>query len=106
MKRNKVYKKYTNKNDLKKALMKSQVELSNEEVDALVDSFIESMVKFFKKKEKFKLPKIGEFSIIRRKEVMRRNVTTGEPVLVPERNAIKFKSYANIKRKINEEGRF
>lgn len=106
MKKDKVYKKYTNKNDIKEALRKTQVELSDEEVDALVDSFIESMVKLFKNKEEFELPKIGKFSIIRRKEVMRRNVVTGEPVLVPERNAIKFKSNVIIRKIINEEGRF
>lgn len=68
----------------------------------IVNLLIESMVENLKTHKCLVIPNIGKLTIIQTKERVCRNPITGEKIIVPSKNKIKFSASSFIKNEINK----
>ena len=86
-----------NKNDISKRVYEIHGGLSYAEAQKIVDFILETIKKRLVRGEKVLLTGFGCFTVMRRKEKKGVNPQTGEPVLIPGRNSIKFKLSKHLK---------
>ncbi len=53
--------------------------------------------------ETIEISTLGKFEVKKRKARQGRNPMTGDKMLIPESNAVRFKTSASLKRRINEK---
>jgi nucleoid DNA-binding protein len=80
-----------NKNDISKKVYETHGGLSYADSQKLVDLVLEIIKKRLARGEKVLITGFGCFSVIRRKNKKGVNPQTGEPIVIPGRNAVKFK---------------
>ena len=86
-----------------KKLKKNNPNLSNTELDKVINIFCNSIKVALKKKKKVELRGFGTFFSKKIKEKhSARNPRTGELIYVPEKNKIRFKVSKNLNKNINE----
>jgi nucleoid DNA-binding protein len=86
-----------NKNDISKRVYETHGGLSYAEAQKIVDFILETIKKRLVSGDKVLLSGFGCFTVMRRKEKKGVNPQTGEPVLIPGRNSIKFKLSKHLK---------
>ena len=86
-----------NKNDISKKVYETHGGLSYAESQKIVDLIIETIKLRLVRGEKVLITGFGCFSVMKRKDKKGVNPQTGEPVLIPGRNAIKFKPSKYLK---------
>ena len=80
-----------NKNDISKKVYETHGGLSYADSQKIVDLMLEIIKKRLVGGEKVLITGFGCFSVMRRKDKKGVNPQTGEPIIIPGRNAIKFK---------------
>jgi nucleoid DNA-binding protein len=80
-----------NKNDISKKVYESHGGLSYADSQKTVDMILEIIKGRLAKGEKVLISGFGCFSVVRRKDKKGVNPQTGEPIMIPGRNAVKFK---------------
>jgi nucleoid DNA-binding protein len=86
-----------NKNDISKKVYETHGGLSYADSQKIVDLIIESIKGRLARGEKVLISGFGCFSVMRRKDKKGVNPQTGEPVIIPGRNAVKFKPSKYLK---------
>jgi nucleoid DNA-binding protein len=86
-----------NKNDISKKVYETHGGLSYADSQKLVDLIIEKIKGRLARGEKVLISGFGCFSVMRRKDKKGVNPQTGEPVIIPGRNAVKFKPSKYLK---------
>lgn len=86
-----------NKNDISKRVYETHGGLSYAEAQKIVDFILETIKKRLVSGDKVLLSGFGCFTVMRRREKKGVNPQTGEPVLIPGRNSIKFKLSKHLK---------
>jgi nucleoid DNA-binding protein len=86
-----------NKNDISKSIYEAHGGLSYAEAQKIVDFILETIKKRLVRGEKVMISGFGCFTVVRRKDKKGVNPQTGEPVIIPGRNAVKFKLSKNLK---------
>ena len=86
-----------NKNDISKRVYEAHGGISYAESQKIVDLIIDIIKKRLSRGEKVLLSGFGCFTVMRRKEKKGVNPQTGEPVVIPGRNSIKFKPSKYLK---------
>ena len=86
-----------NKNDISKKVYETHGGLSYADSQKIVDLIIEKIKGRLAKGEKVLISGFGCFSVMRRKDKKGVNPQTGEPVIIPGRNAVKFKPSKYLK---------
>jgi nucleoid DNA-binding protein len=86
-----------NKNDISKKVHEAHGGLSYVEAQKIVDLILETVKERLSKGEKVLISGFGCFSIMKRKEKMGVNPQTGDPVIIPGRNSVKFKPSKYLK---------
>lgn len=59
----------------------------------VIDSFVEEIVE----NGNLRIAKLGTFSVVERKEKKGRNPATGEPLIIPAKNVVKFKPWKTLR---------
>jgi DNA-binding protein HU-beta len=80
-----------NKNDISKKVYEIHGGLSYADCQKLVDLMLELIKGRLAKGEKVLISGFGCFSVMRRKDKKGVNPKTGEPIIIPGRNAVKFR---------------
>jgi DNA-binding protein HU-beta len=80
-----------NKNDISKKVYETHGGLSYADAQKIVDLMLEIIKKQLVDGEKVLISGFGCFSVVRRKDKKGVNPQTGEPIIIPGRNAVKFK---------------
>jgi DNA-binding protein HU-beta len=65
-------------------------EMSRKQVDEIINSLVDTVVKSVKKGENVKIPGLGIFRLRKMKARMGRNPQTGEPIKIPARKKVGF----------------
>ncbi len=86
-----------NKNDISKKVYETHGGLSYADSQKIVDLIIETIKGRLARGEKVLISGFGCFSVMKRKDKKGVNPQTGEPVLIPGRNAVKFKPSKYLK---------
>jgi nucleoid DNA-binding protein len=86
-----------NKNDISKKVYETHGGLSYADCQKTVDLIIETIKGRLARGEKVLISGFGCFNIMRRKDKKGVNPQTGEPVIIPGRNAVKFKPSKYLK---------
>jgi nucleoid DNA-binding protein len=86
-----------NKNDISKKVYETHGGLSYADSQKIVDLVIETIKGRLARGEKVLISGFGCFSVMRRKDKKGVNPQTGEPVVIPGRNAVKFKPSKYLK---------
>lgn len=86
-----------NKNDISKKVYEAHGGLSYADAQKTVDFILDTMKGRLLRGEKVLMSGFGCFSVIRKKDKKGVNPQTGEPILIPGRNAIKFKPSKYLK---------
>ncbi len=86
-----------NKSDLSRRIHEAHGGLSYLESQKIVDFILETIKGRLTLGEKVLLSGFGCFNVVRRRAKKGVNPQTGEPVLIPGRNSIKFKPSKNLK---------
>ncbi len=86
-----------NKNDISKKVYETHGGLSYADSQKIVDLIIETIKGRLARGEKVLISGFGCFSVMRRKDKKGVNPQTGEPVIIPGRNAVKFKPSKYLK---------
>jgi nucleoid DNA-binding protein len=86
-----------NKNDISKKVYESHGGLSYADCQKTVDLIIDTIKSRLARGEKVLISGFGCFSVMRRKDKKGVNPQTGEPVIIPGRNAVKFKPSKYLK---------
>jgi DNA-binding protein HU-beta len=86
-----------NKNDISKKVHEAHGGLSYVEAQKIVDLILETIKERLTKGEKVLISGFGCFSVMKRKEKKGVNPRTGEPVIIPGRNSVKFKPSKYLK---------
>jgi DNA-binding protein HU-beta len=86
-----------NKSDLSRRIHEAHGGLSYVESQKIVDFILETIKSRLSLGEKVLLSGFGCFNVVRRRAKKGVNPQTGEPVLIPGRNSIKFKPSKNLK---------
>ncbi|MBN2338578.1 MAG: HU family DNA-binding protein [Acidobacteria bacterium] len=86
-----------NKSDLSRRIHEAHGGLSYVESQKIVDFILETIKSRLSLREKVLLSGFGCFNVVRRRAKKGVNPQTGEPVLIPGRNSIKFKPSKNLK---------
>lgn len=68
-----------------------QANLTKKDARNLVNLFQETVVSLLHKEGKVALPDFGTFTVINREEHKGRNPQTGEEIVIPAHNVVKFK---------------
>ena len=80
-----------NKNDISKKVYETHGGLSYADAQKIVDLMLEIIKKQLVDGEKVLISGFGCFSVVRRKDKKGVNPQTGEPIIIPGRNTVKFK---------------
>ena len=86
-----------NKDDLSKAVYDAHGGLSFHDARKVVDLFLDIIKGRLIRGEKVLISGFGCFRTVRRKDRKGINPQTGEPIIIPGRNAITFKPSKNLK---------
>jgi DNA-binding protein HU-beta len=86
-----------NKNDISKKVYEAHGGLSYADSQKIVDLIIETIKLRLARGEKVLITGFGCFSVMKRKDKKGVNPQTGEPVIIPGRNAVKFKPSKYLK---------
>lgn len=86
-----------NKNDISKKVYETHGGLSYADSQKIVDLIIETIKGRLSRGEKVLISGFGCFSVMKRKDKKGVNPQTGEPVIIPGRNAVKFKPSKYLK---------
>jgi nucleoid DNA-binding protein len=86
-----------NKNDISKKVYETHGGLSYADSQKIVDLILETIKLRLSRGEKVLITGFGCFSVMRRKDKMGVNPQTGEPVMIPGKNAVKFKPSKYLK---------
>jgi nucleoid DNA-binding protein len=86
-----------NKNDISKKVYETHGGLSYADSQKIVDLILETIKGKLARGEKVLITGFGCFSVMKRKDKKGVNPQTGEPVLIPGRNAVKFKPSKYLK---------
>ena len=86
-----------NKNDISKKVYETHGGLSYADSQKIVDLIIEKIKGRLARGEKVLISGFGCFSVMRRKDKKGVNPQTGAPVIIPGRNAVKFKPSKYLK---------
>jgi DNA-binding protein HU-beta len=86
-----------NKNDISKKVYESHGGLSYADAQKIVDFILDTIKGRLSRGEKVLISGFGCFYVIRKKVKKGVNPQTGEPVLIPGRNSIKFKPSKYLK---------
>jgi DNA-binding protein HU-beta len=86
-----------NKNDISKKVHEAHGGMSYVEARKIVDLILETIKERLSKGEKVLISGFGCFSIMKRKNKKGVNPQTGESVIIPGRNAVKFKPSKYLK---------
>lgn len=74
-----------------------QANLTKKDARDLVNLFQETVVSLLHKEGKVALPDFGTFTVIKREEHKGRNPQTGEEIVIPVHNVVKFKSGKRVR---------
>ena len=89
--------------DLIKQLKQKKPELNQSDLEAVIDTFCESIEKALKDKRYVELRGFGTFFVKKIKENhSARNPKTGELIYVPEKNKVRFRASKKLKEFINK----
>ena len=80
-----------NKNDISKKVYETHGGLSYADSQKIVDSMLEIIKGRLARGEKVLITGFGCFSVMKRRDKKGVNPKTGEPIIIPGRNAVKFK---------------
>jgi DNA-binding protein HU-beta len=86
-----------NKNDISKKVYEAHGGLSYADAQKIVDFILDTIKGRLSQGEKVLISGFGCFSVIKKREKKGVNPQTGEPVMIPGRNAIKFKPSKYLK---------
>jgi nucleoid DNA-binding protein len=86
-----------NKDDISKKVYEAHGGLSYAEAQKIVDYMLETIKARLVSGEKVLLSGFGCFTVMRRKDKKGVNPQTGDPILIPGRNSIKFKLSKHLK---------
>ncbi len=86
-----------NKNDISKKVYEAHGGISYAEAQKIVDLILEIIKGRLSRREKVLISGFGCFSVMRRKDKKGVNPQTGEPVVIPGRNSVKFKPSKYLK---------
>jgi nucleoid DNA-binding protein len=86
-----------NKNDISKKVYETHGGLSYADSQKIVDLILETIKSRLARGEKVLITGFGCFSVMRRKDKKGVNPQTGEPVMIPGKNAVKFKPSKYLK---------
>ena len=86
-----------NKNDISKRVYDAHGGISNAEAQKIVDFILETIKQRLARGEKVLISGFGCFTVMRRKDKKGVNPQTGEPVMIPGRNSVKFKLSKHLK---------
>jgi len=86
-----------NKNDISKKVYETHGGLSYADSQKIVDLILETIKGRLVRGEKVLITGFGCFSVMKRKDKKGVNPQTGEPVMIPGRNAVKFKPSKYLK---------
>ncbi len=86
-----------NKNDISKKVYETHGGLSYADCQKIVDLMIETIKARLARGEKVLISGFGCFSVTKRKDKKGVNPQTGDPVIIPGRNAVKFKPSKYLK---------
>ena len=86
-----------NKNDISKKVYETHGGLSYADSQKIVDLILETIKNRLARGEKVLITGFGCFSVMRRKDKKGVNPQTGEPVMIPGKNAVKFKPSKYLK---------
>jgi nucleoid DNA-binding protein len=86
-----------NKNDISKKVYEAHGGLSYADAQEIVDFILDTIKGRLSRGEKVLISGFGCFNVIKKKDKKGVNPQTGEPVLIPGRNAIKFKPSKYLK---------
>jgi DNA-binding protein HU-beta len=86
-----------NKNDISKKVYEAHGGLSYAGAQKIVDFILDTIKGRLSRGEKVLISGFGCFNVIRKKDKKGVNPQTGDPVLIPGRNAIKFKPSKYLK---------
>jgi len=86
-----------NKNDISKKVYETHGGLSYSDSQKIVDLVLETIKRRLVRGEKVLITGFGCFSVMQRKDKKGVNPQTGESVIIPGRNAIKFKPSKYLK---------
>ena len=73
---------------------------SRKQIDDILGSMIDTVVKTVKKGESVKIPRLGIFRLRKMKARMGRNPQTGEPIKIPARKKVGFSVARAFKDKV------
>lgn len=79
-----------------------KVKLNKQEVESVVDSFLESLESFIISGEKITFQGLFAINLAKKSSRKGKNPRTGREIIIPERNAVSFKVSQNLKDKINK----
>jgi DNA-binding protein HU-beta len=86
-----------NKNDISKKVYEAHGGVSSADAQKIVDLILEIVKGRLSQGEKVLISGFGCFTVVRRKDKRGVNPQTGEPVIIPGRNSIKFKPSKYLK---------
>jgi nucleoid DNA-binding protein len=86
-----------NKNDISKKVHEAHGGLSYVEAQKIVDFILETIKGRLSRGEKVLISGFGCFNVRKRKEKKGVNPQTGDPVVIPGRNSVKFKPSKYLK---------
>jgi DNA-binding protein HU-beta len=86
-----------NKSDISKKVHEAHGGLSYVESQKIVDFILDTIKERLSRGEKVLLSGFGCFSVMQRKAKRGVNPQTGEPVIIPGRNSVKFKTSKYLK---------
>ena len=90
------------KQDLIKKLKHKNPSLNQSEIETIINTFSENILKALKNDKNIELRGFGTFFVKKIKEkYSARNPKTGEIIYIPEKNKIRFKMSKNLNNKIN-----
>jgi DNA-binding protein HU-beta len=86
-----------NKNDLSKKVHEAHGGLSYVEAQKFVDLILETIKMRLSRREKVLISGFGCFSVRQKKAKKGVNPQTGDPIVIPGRNSVKFKPSKHLK---------
>ena len=93
-----------NKADLIHTLMDScEDKLNRVEADTCIDSLINLMTTRLLKGEYVRIDRFGSFEAVKRAPRMGANINTGEPLAIPAKTRVKFRTSGILKRKLTKK---
>lgn len=74
---------------------------SIEESKEFLDFIFQTIIKKVKLGEEVKIPELGNFSLVKKKERIGRNPKTGKSAIISRRKVVKYKASKILRKKIN-----